>query len=152
MSRVEDKMKAKELQKLKQKQKAAATPGYNELDDISRLDFVPNISGAFGRSRPLCINDSEAGAKFLPCRTTLYPPSSSSIPKVSNAAPSSNLVMEHVYGYRGSDARDNARCGGAFHLLRHFACSALSLLNLHSGGATLTRSYIMREQSLSSTM
>ena len=118
MSRVEDKMKEREVQKQKQKQKSAATPGYNELDDISRLDVVPNISGAFGRSRPLCIDDSEAGAKFPPCRTTLYAPSTTSVPKVSNAAPSSSLVMEHVYGYRGSDARDNARYDSAFEMLR----------------------------------
>ena len=109
MSRVEDKMKEREAHKLKQKQKAAATPGYNELDEISRLAVVPNITGAYGRSRPLCIDDSESGSKFPPCRTTLYAPSSSSIPKVSNAAPSSDLIMEHVYGYRGFDARDNAR-------------------------------------------
>ncbi len=109
MSRVEDKMKEREALKQKQKQKAAATPGYNELDDISRLTVVPNITGAFGRSRPLCIDESEAGSKFPPCRTTLYAPNSSSIPKVSNAAPSSSLAVEHVYGYRGFDARDNAR-------------------------------------------
>ena len=109
MSRVEDKMKQQEVQKQKQKQKLLATPGYNELDDVSQLALVPNISGAIGRSRPLCIDTLDAGGRFPPCRTTLYPPSSSSIPKVSNAAPSSNLIMEHVYGYRGSDARDNAR-------------------------------------------
>ena len=109
MSRAEDKMKEREALKQKQKQKLMATPGYNDLDTISQLAVVPNISGAFGRSRPLSVDASDAGGKFLPCRTTLYAPSSSSVPKVSNAAPSSNLVMEHVYGYRGNDARDNAR-------------------------------------------
>jgi hypothetical protein len=108
MSRIEDKMKEKEAQKLKQKQKAASLPGYNELDDISQMPLVPNISGAFGRSRPLCIEDSDVG-KFLPCRTTLYAPNKSTVPKVSNAPPSSSLIMEHVYGYRGHDSRDNAR-------------------------------------------
>ncbi len=109
MSLVEDKMKEREAQKQKQKQKLAATPGYNELDDISQLAIVPNISGAIGRSRPLCIDGLDEGGRFPPCRTTLYPPSSASIPKVSNAAPSSSLIMEHVYGYRGNEARDNAR-------------------------------------------
>ena len=109
MSRAEDKMKEKEAQRQKQKQKIVATPGYNELDDVSKLAIVPNISGAIGRSRPLCNDNLDAGGRFPPCLTTLYPPSSSSIPKVSNAAPSSNLIMEHVYGYRGNEARDNAR-------------------------------------------
>ena len=109
MSKAEDKMKEREAHKQKQKQKLLATPGFNDLETISHLAVVPNISGAFGRSHPLSVDASEAGGKFLPCRTTLYAPSSSSVPKVSNAAPSSNLVMEHVYGYRGNDARDNAR-------------------------------------------
>ena len=109
MSRIEDKMKEREATKLKQKQKLLANPGYNQLDNVSELAIVPNISGAIGRSRPLCIDDLGGGGRFPPCRTTLYPPSAASAPKVSNAPPSSSLIMEHVYGYRGSDARDNAR-------------------------------------------